>query len=166
MAKSYNVNSLWENYASNYTGYCIEYDFRKCRELGFEDYKSLLFLLPIIYKKKKPIFDVTPFIDIAMRQHFYGEKEALMPKELQLAINMQLLYKSADYSYEQEWRLIGDKRRGNLQLFPFVSAIYIGKDIAPKNENKIKAIALELGVPVLKQQLNSFSNRLEYISTI
>lgn len=164
MAESYDIASLWENYAFDYTGFCIEYSFEKYKSLPYEIYSKLLFLLPVIYKKDKPIFDITTFIDLALRQYYFGDKSIKMTKDLQLTINMQLLMKKKDYHYEREWRIMIANKQHNLQPFPFVTAIYIGKDISEKNEIRLKEIALKLGVPIYKQKLNNFINKLEYIA--
>lgn len=163
MAESYDIASLWENYALDYTGFCIEYSFEHYKKLPFETYRKLLFLLPVIYKKDKPIFDIIPFIDLALRQHFFGDKKVGMTKDLHSEIYKQLLMKKKDYAYEREWRIMLANKQHNLQPFPFVTAIYLGKDISKKNEIKLKKIALKLGVPVYKQKQNAFINKLEYI---
>ena len=47
--------------------------------------------------------------------------------------------------------------------FPFVSAIYVGKDIKPRNLSRLKNIAKTLGIPIYKQTMNRFKNGYNYV---
>lgn len=152
---------MWENYADNYTGFCIEYDFNRLDNKKFADIKNLVYLLPISYVKEKPIFSLIPFLEIAMGE-FFG-KNSEMPNEMLVEINKQLLRKDFLYSYEKEWRFSIKNEQNHLQSFPFASAIYMGKDITTVNEKHLKVIAKKLGVPLYKQILNFSGNNFDYI---
>lgn len=52
---------FWENYLDNYKGFCVEYDFSEFEQLPFEDYKNLVYLLLMTYRKTKPHFNFVPF---------------------------------------------------------------------------------------------------------
>ena len=75
---------------------------------------------------------------------------------------MQLYFKKSDYSYEKEWRFSIDQKQSNKHFFPFVSAIYAGKNIKKHNLSRLKNIAKTLGVPLYRQEFNKFRNGYDY----
>ena len=77
---------------------------------------------------------------------------------------MHLLCKGKDYEFEHEWRFSINNKSNNRQYFPYVNAIYAGKDIKPGNLKRLRSIAKKLGVPVYQQTLNKFNNGFDYIS--
>ena len=163
MATDYNVATLWENYAGKYTGFCIEYSFGDFERYPFDDYKKLLYLFPIIYRSNKPAFDLVPGINNFLEGKIYGSENPVEEFEIQVYTNLQMYYKSRDYAFEQEWRLVLDGARGNRQKFPFVSAIYVGKDIKLGNYRRLKNIAKMLEIPIYKQIINKSNNGFQYV---
>ena len=162
MTERHDNHTLWENYAKNYTGFCIEYSFRNFAELPFEDYKNLVYMFPMTYRKKKPYFNMVQLMDSAIRQSVYNDNSWTGDAELDADLNMQLYYKHSDYAYEHEWRFSIKAENANKQQFPFVSAVYAGKDIKPRNLKRLCNIAGKLNVPVYKQVLNQANNGFKY----
>ena len=163
MTEHYDNHSLWENYANNYSGFCVEYDFSRYGERDFDDYKNLVFLLPMTYRQTKPYFDIVPFFDGAIRGSIYGDSTWKTNPELNTDLNMQLYYKRKEYSFEREWRFSINNAGNNKQYFPFVKAIYAGKDISSENLNRLHTIAKKLSVPVYRQTTNRYRNGFDYI---
>ncbi len=161
MTEDKNCGPMWENYADGYKGFCIEYDFTNIDNKSFEDIKNLIYLMPVIYLNERPVFDMTPFFELATRQYCFGEKVG-RNVPLQIDLNKQLLRKEDKYSYEQEWRFAIKNQGNNLQPFPFVSAIYMGKDITENNIKHLKVAARKLNVPLYKQTLNYCGSKFEY----
>lgn len=162
MTERYDNNNLWENYADDYKGFCIEYCFDNFQSKPFDDYKNLIFLLPMIYRKRTPYFDIVPFIDQAMRKSILQEKGFEYDSDLLTSLNMQMFYKNKDYEPEHEWRFSIQNKENNKQPFPFVSALYAGKDIKPRNLSRLLNIGVKLKVPVYKQEFNCAKNGYEY----
>ncbi len=162
MTERYDNNNLWETYADNYKGFCIEYYFGDFAEKEFEDYKNLIYLLPMVYRRKIPYFDVVPFIDGAMRKQVLHEDGFEHDPELLTKLNMQMFYKNKDYESEHEWRFSIKNKNNSKQPFPFVSAIYVGKDINKRNLSRLIKIADKLGVSVYKQTFNKAKNGYDY----
>lgn len=154
---------FWENYADNYTGFCVEYDFSKFERCSFEDFKNLVYLLPITYRKTKPYFDVVPFLDGAMREVISKDSTWQRDPYLNAELNMQLYYKRKDYEYEHEWRFSIKNESNNKQKFPFVHGIFAGKDIHSADLLRLKTIAKKLSVPLYQQMINKSRNNFEYI---
>ena len=152
---------MWENYANNYQGFCVEYDFSDWKSKSFVDIKNLIFLLPVIYSKKKPSFNVDEFFELAVKKHFFKE-DIGRNIELDRELNKQLLRKQKDYDYEKEWRFSIKNEGCNLQPFPFVSAIYMGKDISQQNIKHLKVVAKKLKIDLYQQKLSTMKNRFRY----
>lgn len=162
MTERYDNHTLWENYAKNYTGFCIEYSFCDFYKQDFQDYKNLVYMFPMTYRKKKPYFNMVPLMDGSFRQFIYKDDSWARDPELDADLNMQLFYKDSDYDYEHEWRFSIKADNANKQKFPFVSAIYAGKDITQRNLSRLIKIARKLGVPVYKQEINRALNGYDY----
>lgn len=162
MTERYDNHTLWENYAKNYTGFCIEYSFRDFHKHDFQDYKNLVYMFPMTYCKKKPYFNMVPLMDGSFRQFIYKDDSWTRDPELDADLNMQLLYKNSDYDYEREWRFSINADSTHKQKFPFVSAIYVGKDIKQRNLARLMKIATKLGVPIYKQEINRSMNGYDY----
>jgi len=162
MAEHYNVSSLWEHYADVYKGFCIEYSFAGYAKNAFDDYKSLLFLLPITYRAKRAYFNMVPFMEGIIRQTFLHDTSWQLDPHINVDLNMQMYYKTKEYSFEKEWRFAINNKADHRQYFPFVSAIYAGKDIKPGNLKRLCSIAKKLRVPVYKQARNQMNNSFIY----
>lgn len=162
MTERFDNHSLWENYAENYTGFCIEYNFSDFNKAPFDVYRNLLYLMPMTYRVHTPYFDLVPFLDKAAREHILKESVPENP-EMQADLNMQLYYKNKDYDFEHEWRFAIKNKNNYSQNFPFVSAIYAGKDITQENLKRLIEIARSLNVPLYKQEINRAKNGFEYI---
>lgn len=161
MSEDVNCAPMWENYSGYYTGFCIEYDFTNLESYKFEDIKNLIYMLPVQYTIEKPHFDAFPFFVAAIHE-FVFEERAEFDQEMYIALNKQLLYKSTDFDYEKEWRFSIKNNDNNIQPFPFVSGIYMGKDIKENNIKHLKVIAKKLKVPLYQQQVNIHTNKFEY----
>lgn len=161
MTEDNSCGPMWENYAGGYSGFCVEYDFSNWEDKPFDEIKNLIYLLPVIYFKEKPVFNMEPFFELATKQHVFGEKIGKnIP--LQIDLNKQLLRKQSDYDYEKEWRFSIKNEGNHLQPFSFVSAIYMGKDILEKDIAHLKVVAKKLKIPLYKQTLNYFGNEFRY----
>ena len=119
-------------------------------------------MFPMTYRKKKPYFNMVPLMDGAFRQFIYKDESWKRNSELDADLNLQLLYKNSDYEYEHEWRFSIDANNANKQIFPFVSALYAGKDISPRNLARLVKIGDKLNVPVYKQEFNRSMNGYDY----
>lgn len=162
MTERYDNRTLWENYADNYKGFCIEYSFKHFLDAPFDDYKNLIYMFPMTYRKVKPYFNMVPFVDGVFRQFIYKDETWKDDPGLNADLNMQLFYKSKDYEYEHEWRFSIKNAGNSKQRFPFINAIYVGHSIAPHNLNRILSIAANLHIPVYQQKLNNAGNGFCY----
>ena len=163
MTEHFDNPSLWENYADNYSGYCIAYSFADYHKKSFNDYKNLIYLMPITYRRHQPSFDVISCLDDSLRLRLLKEPGYEKNSHIYIDMNMQYYYKNKDYENEHEWRFAIDSSCGNLQYFPFISAIYAGRNIKPRNLQRLKNIAEKLNTPIYMQCISDDSNKFEYI---
>ena len=162
MTEGYDNASLWENYADTYKGFCIEYSFEDFDSQSFEAYKNLAYLFPMTYRVRKPYFNMVPFIEGFFQQLFTGDTSWQQDPAIDADLNMQLYYKRQEYEFEHEWRFVLSDKFINKQFFPFISALYAGKDIKLGNLRRLCSIARKLNVPVYKQALNRTNNGFQY----
>ena len=121
--------NMWENYAGNYSGFCVEYDFSKTHSEEYIKYAwDVLHLLPITYYGKRPIFDPTAFLrqmvqaDLKHSPISFGDD---FLKQYYCAITA----KGYDYRAENEWRMILNDSYAGEYNFPYISKIIVGKDM-------------------------------------
>ena len=163
MTESLDNHNLWEVYADDYTGFCIEYSFENIFNKKLDEYKNLIYLFPMIYRKRIPDFDWTPIIKKLIVEKLL-KKEYEEIKDTLLALNMYIFYKNKDYESEREWRMVIARSEKNNYFFPFVNAIYAGKDIKKSNLQRLKKIAKKLNVPLYIQTINKMNNGYVYIT--
>ena len=118
-----NNNKMWQNYADDSKGYCIEYSM--C------GYESQPLLYPVVYQEDRETNIVTNILGT-----FLGEM-ILMISGGQISADksqfMRLfLTKDPIWSYQKEWRLMGD---ANTKLIaPSINTIYLGKNVLQKDK--------------------------------
>jgi len=138
---------MWGHYAKNHTGFCIEYD------TGSLKYNSLQRqLYPIIYTDT--LFDTTEYQNINLKD------------SNNLHIMLSALYKSKEWKYEKEWRLIihGGINIEN-HIMPKPKAIYLGSQINKNHKCKLIKIAKDKNIPIFQMELDSNKFKLN-IKTI
>lgn len=159
--ETYKNDNLWETYAKRYTGFCIEYDLSTVEEnikVGI-----LTKFAPIIYGFKKPI-DFINIFKIAKKQYCNEDLDSQVLRDYDVQFNIQYRTKSITYAHEKEWRFycnkeMVDSRKYN---FPYISKIYLGKDIKSRNKSRIVNIARKLEVEVYQQEFNQLLSSFSY----
>lgn len=162
MTEQYDNQTLWENYADKYRGFCVEYSFKNFDKQSFDDYKNLIYMFPVTYQSRIPIFDIVPLVDQALNSCIEEDEKKSDVSELYADLNLQLFYKKKEYEYEHEWRFSIKDMDNNKQRFPFVNAIYAGKDIEVNDLDELKCIADSLSVPIYRQTINKSCNEFDY----
>ena len=157
--------NMWENYAANYTGFCVEYSFKKfVKHFTAQDAWNILHFLPIQYSKYRPSFSYENLIwDWAHRGIDRDWKLISDIDSFLQEYYKSMLYKSYDYRAEDEWRLILPRSNVGKYEFPYVSSILLGKDISQDHQVRLLEIAEKLKVPVYKQTYNKETCTFDYI---
>lgn len=157
LTEAYDNPKMWEEYADNYKGFCIAYDFTQDIRADLLDDLSLVCavkgLLPVFYKKRKPKFNSYKFQLSQYKDTFYESKDEYWSPTIQLQLYLQMLVKNPKYFNEQEWRVVICGEEAGLVRFPFAAAIYIGKDISEKNKEKLIEIATKNNLNVYQQRV-------------
>ena len=161
-AKKDNRN-MWENYAGNYSGFCVEYDFSKAPAEGYIKYAwDVLNLLPVTYYGKRPIFDPTAFLREKVQADLKRSDISFGDDFLEQYFRA-ITAKGYDYRAENEWRMIVSDSYAGEYSFPYISKLIVGKDISKENELIMQEVAAELSVPMLKQTLSENENTYIYV---
>lgn len=119
---------MWSHYSGQHTGFCIEYNI----ELLSEFDKLRLELYPINYSDKlykAPINNLFNHI-------------------------LSATYKSLEWDYEDEWRLIVIDEKNSEYLMPKPKAIYLGSKISDENKDKILKIVEHQNIPIYQMVLD------------
>jgi hypothetical protein len=90
------INPMWGNYADKHYGVCIEYDLKNTHD---EYFKNLCYPLQYVSKSEN--------------ENLLKSRNNLVPQDI--ILYEPILKKSDDWSYEQEWRIVIDKLRPNVQ---------------------------------------------------
>lgn len=145
--------TMWAHYANSHKGFALEYDTKsfqlKCQSCGQSkqcNKAAVCSLYPVIYQNQR--YDATDFLG-----WYIGRSMGLPIKNPDtFASSKALLYKSSQWSYEKEWRLIISKLNDFQDKTPFCIehlkpiAIYYGTRISSINKKMLHLIAKEKGI--------------------
>lgn len=153
---------LWENYADKDEGFCIEYDLSDQSKKEHPINNNNTEIFPILYTSHKKI-EYTEIIKIGIQNHL-KEEDPVSNNKFMTDVLSAMLTKNSRYSFEDEWRLIVDKKmvKNNEYPFPFASAIYLGINVTEDNKNKILEITREKNIKVYQRKINHFNNGYEF----
>lgn len=145
--------AMWTHYTEGHKGFAIEFDSGVLSLAGETD-----MIWPIHYSET--MFDATE----CMTQ-VYKDKQRFNP----LFGIAASICKSAEWSYENEWRSIiplGNGEPGHLRMLPRPKGIYLGLAIEPAIEEEAVSISRTLRIPVyrMKPHHSSYALRFEKVS--
>jgi len=130
---------MWSHYASNHTGFCIEYDVKSLPEIAQR------FLFPVIYSKT--MFDTTKYF----REWAATGLESLNT----LFLILQSITKAEEWSYEQEWRLVfnqGLMKSDQNYTLAKPARVYLGARINSDNKRAVADICNDRSIPVTQMR--------------
>jgi len=144
---------MWSHYADSHKGFALEYDLRafqmrcvNCNQLKQCKKAAVGNVYPVIYDNKR--YDATDFL-----AYYIGKSIGLPIKYSDtFAVSKCQLYKSSQWSYEKEWRLIINKMNDFQDKTPTCiyhlspNAIYYGTKISSINKKILHQIAQEKGI--------------------
>lgn len=145
---------MWSHYGNKHTGFCVEYNFEKCRNLDV-----LINLFPVLYSVERPSLPMGLF-DFSNPQQVKLNNVSDYTPEL----TMLLLSKSSEWDYEQEWRIVNPQSQlidGHLLDLHTISHIYLGANISKENECLIRDVAKKLTIPISKYRISPDKYQLE-----
>ena len=145
--------TMWSHYADSHKGFVLEYSTNSfqlkcqfCDQLKQCNKAAVCNFYPVIYQQQR--YDATDFLS------WYIARSLGLPIKNPdtFAASKPLLYKSSQWSYEKEWRLIVSKFNEFQDKTPFCidhlrpQAIYYGTRISPINRKMLHLIAKEKGI--------------------
>lgn len=155
--------NMWENYAGNYTGFCVEYDFsRVLQNLTHKNSWDVLCLFPVKYYRKRPLFDYTNILHEIINADVNQGDFDIDVDDFFAQYYRAITAKLYDYRAEQEWRLVMTKDHLGEYEFPYAQKVYIGKDMPDDKIQRIQEIASKHSISVLQQEITADQNGFEY----
>lgn len=156
--------TMWSHYSDSHKGFALEYDtgvFRlkcqSCDKIKQCKKAAICNIYPVIYHRQR--YDATDYLA------WYIGRSLGMPMKNPdtFTTSKCLLYKSPQWSYEKEWRLIVSKVNEFQDKSPVCiynirpTAIYYGADIAPINRKLLRMIAKEKGIKEFQMYIDNRS---------
>lgn len=151
---------MWSHYANKHFGFCLEYDFTYTMVKRYPDLNmAKIMLLPVIYSEKRPLLSRVLTNNKIMLPYY---KTGKMPMEVVESIVYGLLFKSPDWSYEREWRIIGmDMEKPTMKL-PSARKVFLGANMEESAKERVIEIAKKKHIPVYQMMLSSDRYKFEY----
>ena len=128
---------MWSHYADGHKGFCIEYDFSKMTDLS-------LLPFPVVYTDKR--------IKMPWKAAIHPSKEETI--ETAKTMMTALLTKDAEWSYEQEWRILVQQDNDPNVKMPKPSCVYVGSMCNEENRQRLCSIANSLSIPIKQMKID------------
>jgi hypothetical protein len=132
---------MWSHYADQHRGYCIEYDIHSLPP----EHLFVRMLYPVIYSEK--LFDGTSYYlaGIRNRETF----NILYPA-------LAAFYKSPEWRYEEEWRLVIPAnlvKKASPWRVPTPKCVYLGSKMPDGAKERITKICKKKGIEIYQMYL-------------
>ena len=135
-----NSAEMWQNYADNSKGYCIQYDT--------QGYENMYALYPVVYQNNRENNIVTSILSAFIGEMIFGMSCGQITADKSQFIRL-FLTKDLVWSYQKEWRLLGD---AHCRLpAPKISTLYLGKNMSEENKRTMMDYCKEHGIIVEEQ---------------
>lgn len=162
---------MWSHYAQNHEGFALCYDFksRYAIDVGSHKYIGSEFidkkLFPVRYSKER--FDATYYVEHNFIYNFYTMHGIPFDHPFfdKLFYYKILLFKSTEWQYEHDWRIIKqsnldcDDKKPDISIIENIrpKSIYLGTNINPINKKRLLSIAKQKQIKVYEMKLENFS---------
>ena len=151
---------MWSHYANKHFGFCLEYDFTHSMLMRYPDLNmAKIMLLPVIYSEKRPLLSKM-ITDTKFKVQYMRTKK--IPNNVIESIIYGLLFKSLDWAYEHEWRIIGINMNKPTMKLPPARKLFLGANIEENTKSKLIEIANKKHILVYQMYLSSDKYKFEY----
>lgn len=138
---------LWAHYAASHTGFCVRYPI----DVIPPDLPQRRLLFPVFYRAER--FDLAPTL------------RAFASGKLSAPIHgiAAALFKSRDWAYEREWRIINPDGRQTPGLTVPMSTptvVYAGMKMSPSDRNKLAQVCSEREIPLREVSMSTIRYEL------
>ena len=152
---------MWSHYANKHFGFCLEYDFTHTIIKNYPDLDDAkIMLLPVIYSEKRPLLPQVLTSPVLLESFVKGQA---VPDSLTEDIMYGLLFKSEEWAYEREWRIIGINMGKAVMKLPSARKVFLGANMEKPIKEKIVAIAKKKHIPVYQMYLSPDKYKFEYV---
>jgi len=160
-------NKMWGHYADYHTGFALEYDFRDSELICKKHHSNCgnlwlnYPLFPVVYGEE---FDATEYVTHKMMDRMIQQLtngSVVLPFYDWSFFTKGYLYKSDDWSEEQEWRLLSKIEKPDIEIATYnyinfkAKAIYCGMNISSENKKLLQDIAADKEIPIFEMKINS-----------
>ncbi len=144
---------MWQYYADNYRGCCIEY------VIDDSDYSNLFDLVPVLYSDERRLNVIDLAIDCVLGEHLFGQdylKDLMTISSFRAAT-----IKNREWAFQDEWRIIGEPGY-SVHKSPRINAIFLGNNIVKKNLRKMLEISKARNIPLYMVQFDYDKTAIRY----
>ena len=147
---------MWSHYADSHKGFALEYNFRPTLEQPITN----VMIAPVLYQDVR--LDISSYIVWAF---LLISGVRIKSPDISAYIK-NALFKSSDWSYEKEWRLIDLTPRDffdtSASAIPYKpEAIYYGRNMTLENKRMLHEIAQKVGVREYEMYIDYSSPKYE-----
>ena len=141
LCESMDNPKMWELYAENGSGYCVEYDV--------SDYEYNIGLFPVIYDDQRETNLVLQILGNFIGQLITGISNGAIDADKSQFMRLFLTKDPKQWGYQKEWRLFGGA--GERMPAPRIKAVYIGENCSDDNKKSLKDVAARKGFQVVEK---------------
>lgn len=145
---------MWAMYGGNYSGYCVEYDFEHSVVAAIDTF-------PVIYDEGRKNNVVEAVVSMFLNGLVNRLTNGAMGTDQTQYFRM-FLTKSDEWSFQDEWRVIGEA--GKKVSAPPIKAIYIGHKADEGNVNAILELSRVMGFKVFRTRINSSTLKIDFVA--
>lgn len=149
---------MWSHYACSHTGFALEYNFRPTLKTPIKN----VIIAPVVYQDQR--LDISSYIVWAFLIIM-----GIKTKNPDISASIKnALYKSVDWAYEKEWRLIDSTPRDYFDKSPSAIpfrpvAVYYGQNMSLEHKQELHTIASEKGIKEFEMYLDYSSPKYEML---
>lgn len=138
LAEIKDIDYMWDNYAKNSSGYCIEYDL--------SNYEFNVGVLPVIYQDERETNIIMQLVGSFIGQMITGFSNGQIQADSSHFIRL-FLTKYTKWAYQNEWRLLG--KAGDKMKAPKIKCIYLGNNISDTDRKAMIDFATKHNIKIL-----------------
>lgn len=147
---------MWSLYGKKYSGCCIEYEIPRTKEV-------IQNLCPVIYTKKNNNRFIEKILEYSMAAFMRAVSNGNIGGNVGAAMEL-FCTKDSDWSYQNEWRLIGGAGH-HFHGFK-IKNIYLGFNVSKTNESKMKTYAKRYTFGLYKMNKPNGDKKIKYTKLI
>ena len=145
----WNNQLMWSHYANSYSGICIEYDFKRIKDLPG-------YILKVDYSKERPVLSLS---DIGISKINITKNDvSIVNNDFNMGNILDYLSKKNDcWKYENEWRIInvGEDEKAMFFEVPTIKSITFGHRIDNICKHLLYDVCKEKKINCFELMINS-----------